>query len=898
MDIENALLSFLAQSRDLITDNRPLRLRLDHPTGMLEDVLLPQRVHGSEAICGGIEYRVMCVSLDAHLPLKELIALPAAVDIVTDTGDLRTVCGIVTEASAGDSDGGLASYQLLIQDALTVIEKRTNTRVFRNMNEVDIVCTLLDEWRRTNAIIAACFEYEMDEIFKLQTYPRRGFTMQYNESDAAFIRRLLKRRGICWYFRPGEKDSPCHKIVLFNRNDSLPRSAAATVRFHRDAATEERDAITAWTATRKLAPVNVMRHSWDYKTASSLHFMCTQEETANTTTQSGKQLSINLSDYQVLSPHTGESHDDLVSLGQLAMQRHDYESKCFSGEGGVRAFRAGEYFSFEDHPEIDEHEAGDREFVLTSLQIASQNNLPRELSDRVARLFARSGWEATAIEQISSGATRTRVRFTAVRRSVGIAPAFDARTDIPVARIQTAIVVCPENEAVHCDALARVKVRFPATRAPDHEHAGGIGASGTDADSAWIRVASNWAGQDFGALMLPRAGTEVLVDFLGGDPDKPIIIGQLYNNPAQPPALERGSLPGGRSVSGFKSQELGGVRSNELSLDDTAGQINVHLASEHGNSQLNLGFMPAMGGKARGEGAELRSGQAVSVRGASGILLTADASQGVNEDALHREGLAAAHTTALSVAGFLSKIAVDVSEDPDTTDSLKQLKSDTESWTSAGGAPALAMFGEAGAILGSSQNVVIAADGALDATSRKQTSISSGGSLYLRATKAVSLLAYKLGIKLIAAAGDIKIQSRDGCIEITASKRIKLIANESIELHSPVIRTIAQGAMTEHAGGKIVQQCSGTHQIKSSKFEHVSGGDGKPEKINFGNKDMAHDQQILVCDMRTDAPLPNRRYRITVEDGQTIEGTTDDNGLTERFASNLPFAGYQIELID
>jgi type VI secretion system secreted protein VgrG len=898
MDIENALLAFLTQGRDLITDNRPLRLRLDHPTGLLEDVLLPQRVYGSEAICGSIEYRVMCVSLDAHLPLKELIALPAAVDIVTDTGDLRTVCGIVTEASAGDSDGGLASYQLLIQDALAVMEKRTNTRVFRNMNEVDIVCTLLDEWRRTNAIIAACFEYEMDEIFKLEAYPRREFTMQYNESDAAFIRRLLKRRGICWYFAPVAKDNPSHKLVLFNQIDSLHQNAAAAVRFHRDAATEERDAITAWTATRKLTPVKTTRHSWDYKTAQSTHFMVAQDDTSNACTEAGKQLTVSLTDYQMLSPHAGGSHDDLVNLGQLAMRRHDYDSKCFDGEGGVRAFRAGEYFRLEDHPEIDEHEDGDREFILTTLQIASQNNLPKELSERVGRMFIRSGWEAAAEKQISGGATRTKVRFTAVRRSVHIVPAFDARTDIPIARMQTAIVTGPEGEQVHCDALARVKVRFPVTRMPDHEHAGGAGASGTDADSAWIRVATNWAGQDFGTIMLPRAGTEVLVDFLAGDPDKPIIVGQLYNNPAQAPSLERGDLPGGRFVSGFKSQEIGGVRSNELSLDDTAGQINVHLASDHANSQLNLGFMPAAGEKARGEGAELCSGQAVSVRGASGVLLTAEANHGVNSDALHREGLAAAHATGLSVASFLSKIAVDVAEDPDTTNALKQLKSETENWTNAGGSPVLAMFGEAGTILGSSKNVALAADGALDASSREHASVSTGESLYLRATKAVSVLAYKLGIKLIAAAGDIKIQSRDGCIEITASKRIKLMANESIEFHSPAIRTIAQGAMTEHAGGKIVQQCSGTHQIKSAKFEHVGGGDGTPEKVSFTSNEISHDQQVIVCDMRTDEPLPNRRYRISVEDGQTIDGTTDDRGFTERFATQVPFARYVIELLE
>jgi type VI secretion system secreted protein VgrG len=172
MQLENALFSFLQQQRDLVTEHRPLRLRLSHPTQMLEDVLLPQRVYGTEAICGGLEYRILCVALDAHLPLKELIALPVAIDFVTDRGDLRSVCGIVTEAASGDSDGGLASYQLVLRDALAILEKRTNTRVFRNKNEVEIVQLILDEWRQSNAILGTTFNYETDELFALREYPR------------------------------------------------------------------------------------------------------------------------------------------------------------------------------------------------------------------------------------------------------------------------------------------------------------------------------------------------------------------------------------------------------------------------------------------------------------------------------------------------------------------------------------------------------------------------------------------------------------------------------------------------------------------------------------------------------------------------------------------------------
>src|SRR5450830_1664101 len=103
-------------AKELITDNRPLRLRLDLPGGFNDDMLLPQRVFGSESMCGGIEYRILCVCANAQLPLKKMIALAAELQFVTDSGDLRKVCGIITEASSGDSDGGLASYQLVLRD--------------------------------------------------------------------------------------------------------------------------------------------------------------------------------------------------------------------------------------------------------------------------------------------------------------------------------------------------------------------------------------------------------------------------------------------------------------------------------------------------------------------------------------------------------------------------------------------------------------------------------------------------------------------------------------------------------------------------------------------------------------------------------------------------------------
>jgi len=905
--VDNALLSFFQQEKDLITDNRPLRLRLAHPTKMLEDVLLPQRVQGSESICGSIEYRILCVSLDAFITLKELIALPVAVDIVTDRGDLRSVCGIVTEAHAGDSDGGLASYQLVLRDALSIMEKRNNTRVFRNKNEVEIVQVILDEWMQTNPIIGACFRYEMDESFKSETYPQREFTMQYNESDAAFIRRLLRRRGIAWYFRADKFNWPSHTMVLFNNSDTLPPNAAGIVRYHRDAATEERDSITSWCAVRKLQPGRVSRFSWNYKNPSDTEFMTTTVQSQSDQGSNGNEMSATLDDYLILSPHAGDDHDDLCQLGQLAMNRHDLESKCFHGEGSVRDFCVGEYFELEGHPEIDAHANGERDFIITSLQLAITNNLSKELTTRVERLFSRSRWmHAPGDEQPS---TRIKTSFDAIRRGIPFVPAYDARIDVPNVPMQSAIVVGPEGEEVHCDEMGRVKIRLRTTRKEDHAHAQGAGAADKDNDSAWVRVSSGWAGNgpgsmsQFGSLHLPRVGSEVLIAFLGGDPDRPMIVGQAFNQTAQPPAFSKGGgLPGNRYLSGLRSREVQGSQGSQLRFDDTSGEISAQLANDHSSAQLNLGFITqdrsdGTGAK-RGEGVELTTNLAASIRGQAGVLISAAPFSSQDREMLDREPGLSAATLAHQVHRHLSEVASKVSEDSEGKDSLGEVVSHLENWHGSGGEPLLALSSRAGLIEGSAGPIVLASHTDIHSNSGQNTSIGAGGSLFARAANGVSILACKLGMKLIAAGGDVKIQSQNGSIEISTSKQIKLIANEKIELHSPGIKFVAQGAQIDCGSGKIAQQCSGQHTIKSSKFEHLTGGGGSPDKVMIPSVEVEHDQQVLVTDLQTGRPLASRRYRISLEDGHSFEGVTDSEGLTERFDTKKAFARYEIELID
>jgi type VI secretion system secreted protein VgrG len=899
--------------------SRPIRLRLSLARQVVDDVLLVKRVSGSEAICGGLEYRLLCVSTRADLPLKELIALPVEVQFVTDSGNRRSVCGIVAQASAGQSDGGLATYQLVVRDALALMEHRTNTRVFRNRNELDITEAILDEWRQTNSVLANAFE--VDWSFVTGTYPAREFTMQHNESDADFLRRLWRRRGIAWFIRPGEssrlqsQDIPGHALVLFDDAFALPQNAARSVRFHREGATESTDTVITWSPVRTLKPGQVSRQSWDYMQSRPMTSNVASYIDQGTV---GNQFAASLDEYLVDVPHAGDDGTDYRKLGELRMKHHEYESKCFYGESSVRSLCVGEWIALTGHREIDSHPRQEREFIMTQLEVDAENNLPKTIDDRIRRLFALSRWDrvsaTNALEQASvERGVRYTNRFACVRRGIPIVPAFDSRTDLPRPQLQSAIVVGPSDEEVYCDEFGRVKVRFPCTRAEDHAHARGAGASDSDRDSAWVRVASSWASNHWGAITLPRVGDEVVVDFLGGDPDKPIIVAQVYGQTAPPPSFSHvGTLPGNRYLAGIKSKEINGVRYNQLRMDDTPGQINAQLASQHGHSELNLGWLthPRSGGKgeARGEGAELRSDKAVAVRGAQGVLISAAGQAGAGGKQLDRAELMGLAGTLRDIQRHLAELSI--AHDADGTDDkeLKQLIDSLKQWeggsniekndTDAGGQPVIALSAPAGVAMTSQDNIAIGAQTHVDMISVGNTQLSAGRKLLARAAESISLFAHRLGIKLIAASGKFEIQTHGGDVEVTSSKRIVLTAADEIVIQAPKVRFVAKGAQVELGGGSITQQSSGDHIIKSAKFSHTAPGDGTPGEASSSSSDAEHDQQTVLRWIGTDEPMKHQRYRITTEDGRSFEGRTDDRGMTERFTSAIPFGRYTVEAID
>lgn len=897
--------------------HRPIRVRLWHADRVLDDVLLVKRVTGSETLCGGLEYRLLCVSTRADLPLKELIALPVELRFVTDRGGIRAVCGIVAQAAAGQEDGGLATYQLVVRDALALMELHTNTRIFRRLNELDITKRILDEWRRNNSVLAKAFDVDWSHL--RGTYPERAFTMQHNESDAAFLRRLWKRRGIAWFVRPGQasvphsQSIPAHALVLLDDAHTLRQNAAGTVRYHRDDSTEQCDTIFAWSPVRTLRPGSVTRLSGDYK---QFRPMMSNAPSCIDQGRLGKHFAASLDDYLVDVPHAGADADDYRRLGDLRMQRHEYESKCFHGEGSVRALCVGEWIALSGHHEIDTHPASEREFVITALEVDAENNLPKTVDEQVRRLFALSRWDDAASSDALKKSSDERGmrytnRFSCVRRGIPIVPAFDPRIDLPRPQLQSAVVVGPAGEEVHCDELGRVKLRFPGVRTEDYGDA--QRANDSDHESAWVRVASTWASNQWGTLTLPRVGDEVIVDFLGGDPDKPIIVAQVYGGGARPPSFSHtGALPENRYLAGIKSKEVKGSRYNQLRLDDTTGQINAQLSSQHGHSELNIGWLthPRSEGRgeARGEGAELRTDHAVAVRGAQGVLISAAARPKAGGKQLDRAELIGLAEALRGVQQQLAELATAHHAGGTDDKELGQLIAYLKQWeagsntdtstTGEGGQPVVALSAPAGLAMTSQENVAIGAQTHVDMVSIGNTQLSVGRKLLARVSESISLFAHQLGIKLVAAGGKLEMQTHGDDIELTSAKRIVLSATDEIVLQAPRLRLVAQGAQVDVGGGAITQQSSGEHTIKSSTFAHVKPGEGSLASLALPASEAAHDQQTVLRWLGTDEPMKHQRYRITTEDGRIFEGRTDAAGMTERFASAIPFGRYSIEALD
>ena len=795
--------------------------------GWRPDMLLPHELNGQAALSALYRYELDCLSTDAHLELKDLLGLPLQIGVLTPTGDERILTGLVTAAHAVGSNGGFATYRLTIEPAIALLAQRRSSRVFQDLSVPLIIKTILDEHAANNPVIAAAFNLDL----QLETeYPARSYCLQYRESDLAFIQRLLREEGISYRFTFQPGSAPVHTLVLFDDPYSLDVSSLGRIRFHRADGTESEDTLQSWESQRQIMPSKISLASFDYKTVATDQ---SGDETTQDQGSGGEQALRSLEDYDAQGPYYG-GLNELSRYASLRQQAYDRAAKSFTAQGTVRKLNVGEWFTLSGHPVHDQDLPEQRQFVVTGETLTAQNNLPAELQCGLAGLLAASASTNSA----ASGKPPFQSQLTLIRRGIPLTPDF-AHTEHakPKANgVQTATVVGPSGEEIHTDALGRIKIQFHWQRPSEHPE---CGANFDDRSSCWLRIAYPSAGAGWGQQFIPRIGQEVLVDFIEGDIDRPIIKGAIYNGTHTPPEFSgTGRLPANKTLSGIKSKEYQGSQYSELLFDDTQNEVRTKLSSEHAQTQLNLGYLthPRTEGKAdpRGEGAELRTDAAAAIRAAQGILLSTDARMGASDSQLARSELINHLQTALDLLTSLGDSAETCHAFKTETDKQKQLNQQLTDWENGSNTAQ-------GKANGQSSLIALSSPGGISSATPKTTTHYAGEDLNqiagqhiqqtagqqatLNAGSGISLFSQKEGMRLIAHEGQFLAQAQTDDIALNAQKDVKLTSStEAIDLAAAKnITFIASGgAYLKIADGKVEVGCPGSFTVKAGG--HSWGG--------------------------------------------------------------------------
>ncbi|KVN13151.1 type IV secretion protein Rhs [Burkholderia stagnalis] len=894
-------------------NNRPIRLNWGQAQRTLEQVLALQYADIREGLMTGIAGHLTCVSARADLPIRSLIGLPVSVQMTTDRGRLHAINGIVTDVRAGQSDGSLACYQLTIRDVLSVMERRTNSRIFRSKSLPDILDVLLHEWRQRSPALARAFEFDLSGL-RRERYPARELTRQVNESDAHFIRRLLRRDGATVFAKAGKSgdrndgaaaDTPIHTLVFTDDPMKLPETEAGTVRYHRDAATEARDSITLWATRRSLIPGSVARPTWDYKNGRMSQ---TEQATIVDQGEAGNDIAHLLADAVIDIPHAGDSSSDLDRIGKDRMLAHELRAESVDGASGVRDLAVGHWFTLAEHPQLDTLPVEQRQFIVTSLHHRAQNNLPKELNARAQSLFAASRALFDAAPPDTGGKpagdddTRYENTFSCVRRGVPLTPAYDPGVDLPAVHPMTAVVVGPEGEEVFCDEMGRIRVQIQGLSADDHAHAQGAGTSGAPADSAPVRVACALAGPTFGANTLPRVGMEVLIGHIGGDPDRLVVLGVLANGPNMPATFSHtGALPGNRYLSGTKTKEIKGQRYNQIRFDDTPGQISSQLASEHAHSQLNLGFLtqPRENGQgaARGEGAELRSDAHVAIRSGKAMLISAWQRLRASDGHLARDEYLQLMQECVELFKSLGDYAAQHQGVAMDTQPHDALMTTVRGWpngeasggdgASGGEQAAIGITAPAGISVATPKTVTTHAGGNVDTVAQNHLQYTSGQRINLHAGHGVQMFAHSEGVSAIANQGKVRLQSQNDDTQIDSAKNIQMTAaggKLAGMASEQVVFVTSGGAYLKLQGGDIELGCPGSFTVKSAAHTWAGPANMSTDFPKFEHAPLGRVPKLVRA---TDGqPVEGMEAEVRKASGEVIKGKTDAAGTLSPVSSD------------
>lgn len=452
--------------------------------------------------------------------------------------NVRTWTGICRHIEqAGAEERGLSTYKLVLVPSLWLLTQRRNHRMFQHESELDIARKLLGEWSiPTTESLSG-------------TYKKRKYRVQYGESDFTFLCRMLEDAGVSFYFRTEDGDT---RLVLHDA-PQLNARRAPPIAFRDNPTDANREHVTAVHVGRSIRPGKYTVRDHDYRRSPAYNLR------SSATAAGGIEEALERFDYTPgaflyesddgagtpVADDKGRYRTDEKEATALAQRRLEAErgqAKTITFETNTLDLGPGTTVSFLDHPKSEL--APGKGLLVTSVSLRGERN---------------GGWVC---------------RCEAVSADPSYRPSL-ATPKPKTSGVESATVVGPSGEEIHTDEFGRVRVHFHWDRE----------SKMNETSSCWIHASQPWGGTGFGGTNLPRIGQEVIVDFIGGDPDRPVIVGRVYTNLQKTPY----KLPDNKTQSGMQSRSSpggGGDNYNELMFEDRKGQELVRMQAEKDLNKL------------------------------------------------------------------------------------------------------------------------------------------------------------------------------------------------------------------------------------------------------------------------------------------------------------------------
>ncbi|NKI69715.1 type VI secretion system tip protein VgrG [Collimonas pratensis] len=774
-------LSALIQGRQ---NNRILRLTFPHDDAP-QAQLLVNKLDAVESLSRDYEYSVELLSDDAELALKDLQGKLFCVELVRADGSLRYFTGYCFEFSLSRTDGNITFYHAKLGPWTQYLRLRKDNHIFHGKTlreQIDSICAdygTLPDW-----------DYRVGG-----TDPIMTDAIQFDESDHNYVHRHLEAAGLLYYYEHTDKG---HKLVI--TDDSTQAAAidgGEEIRFQRHGGATEEDGIGEFSPVRQIVPGSVSLSGFNFKSPVPIN--------AGVPTVNKQGDVLDVESYEYTGAYGVKGSQDADQLSRLHMEEIEAAGKHFDAAGNNRYVLPGRWYRLSGH--FSYKESDKNEFLIISVHHIASNNYLQQADQKA----------------------EYRNELTCLRKTIPWRPGRSFNSvNTKILSPQTVTVVGPSGQgSVHTDEYGRIRVQFHWDRIGNND----------ERSSAWVRVASSWAGGELGAKSIPRVGSECLVQWLDGNPDRPIVTGSVYNQSNMPPW----KLATQQSLMGFRSRELtpeggnqAGGRSNHLILDDTNEKIQAQLKSDHQHSQLSLGSITRIednaGRKdARGEGWELRTDGHGVARSAKGMLITTEAR---NNAASHIKDmgetvsrLTAARDQHESLADAAQQAGAQDKEgmQADIAETLKA-QNDAIKGNGTGeeggfpelSAPHLVLTSPAGIESTTSGSTHISSGEHTAITSGKSLSIASGDGMFASVAKTFRLMVQKAGMKMVAAAGDIDVKALSDSINLLAKLNITQTANRITISAKEEVVINGGGSYVKHNAGGIEYGTNGRHVVHAA----------------------------------------------------------------------------------